>query len=192
MPDPLAKEPRCTSKPSPWSTRKLRAAGSPNKNDNQASLLAVDLLSLNADMAGAPIQMCRIALTTRAGVFVEDDTSTCQGVIGPDSAIQTRTLGLSWLEVAPYGRIARLDIEQVVHGRMRSTLLCGVGPSGVPSCAGNYPLLCMNSDAALVTLELKVEAGFVHLTPSSKPPSPDLQSYLDCDEVSAPMPLSFP
>lgn len=190
--DPLSNEPRCDLRKGPWNARKLRAPKLDPHLEGPNSLLAVDLLRMQGDMAGAAIEQCRIALTTRAGVFVHDSTATCQGLVGPDSTIETRVLDLRWLDAKSPTRIARIDIENTVYERTQGVVLCGVGPSGVPSCAGRYPLQCLNGEASVVRLALRVENGFVHLTPTGKAVDPDVPSFDDCSQFTKPLPLSFP
>jgi hypothetical protein len=181
VPDPLLLEPRCERRVGRWNTRQLHGKG---------PVLAVQLLRKTGDFAGADVEYCHIAITTHAGVFVSDPGGTCQGVIGPDVEITTRVLALSWLEPKTHNAF-RIDLETQVHSTARSALLCGVGPSGVPSCSPPYPLQCQGAETPS-GLSLDFDGAFVHLTQTGKPLPDDMQSYEDCDQYAQPLPLVFP
>jgi hypothetical protein len=192
MPDPTLRLAACERGRGDWSSRELTAA-----SGLSAPIRRVQLLRLHERLAGVHrVEQCRVTIATSQGVFVSEDTEPCQGVIGPDQEVRTRLRALRWLP-GREGRVFQLEEQRELslYGAQRYARLCGVGPSGVPSCSVRYPLYCRDEQGASVPLEVGYSAGSVRLEPAVRAaPSADLAPDPDwaCSDWASPLPLVFP
>jgi len=101
-------------------------------------ILEARLVSVFYDDGNIPVHYCRVALRTKQGWFVTSDNEPCRGKFLPSDEMtrdlaDTRALPLRWLDSK--GSVLLIDsLHSDLMGLCRQVRVCGVGPSGIPSC----------------------------------------------------------
>jgi hypothetical protein len=119
-----------------------------------STLLEARLFSFRADLAGTKVSFCRIAVRTAAGWFVADPEvdGPCQGVHGPGATATTKTEALRFSDDGQVV-VAIVRRESSRDGAERSIVLCGVGPSAIPSCTESVSIGCVTNDESRAFVE---------------------------------------
>ena len=146
----------------------------------EAEIRDARLRRISASPFGAPLEICRVALRTAQGWWIReaDDDPTCKGPIGPSSVIKThadtvaRTARGRLITVestieterrnydpGPGGnRVANYELE-----RRRVMRLCGVGPSGTPSCTPEITTGCNDTQGTMRTVSWRITEDTLYL-----------------------------
>ena len=177
-------------------------------------LSSVELLYMEDDLWGAPLHHCRVALQTAAGWFVTTEPRICEGTTGASSERETRLRALRWLAPRPVVLVDALSYRYDVDfggyiepapgdyaagattgsttndagGKSgpRKIRLCGVGPSGVPSCTSEILAGCVREDGQ-ATHEIHFDGSMLELTQTNDPPD-----EFDCELERARYRVVFP
>lgn len=147
-------------------------------------LLGARLVRVRTDIAGAPVELCRVALRVAGGWYVSQEEDTCEGVVGPSRSTKVQREALAWVgapgevvaveteledglrsyDVAPDGgRAEGFEVQ-----RRRTLRLCGVGPTGAPSCTPAVTTACTNFEGTRIEGRWSFEGGLLRVTEAAR------------------------
>ena len=142
------------------------------------------VVRVRTEIAGAPVELCRVALRAAGGWYVSPEEDTCEGVVGPSRRTRVVREALAWAgspgeavaletehedalrsyDVAPDGgRVEGLEVP-----RRRTLRICGVGPTGAPSCTPAVTTGCTSFEGTLIEGRWTYEGGVLRVTEAGR------------------------
>jgi hypothetical protein len=163
----------------------------------RGAVRAVSVVHLPADMACAPIEVCSMAIQTDRGWFVEEPEETCNGVIGPGTRVARRDERLSWADAGGAAVVEYLFTAvttryaptgtQVERSATRWLTVCGLGPSGEPSCTDPVAVSCTDMAGKVSRVSWSYQDGHLVLESDADP-----EGCMTASLILGSYPLQFP